>query len=485
MRLYTLLKDVTISQTNIADFSAEITGLTDHSGKVSKGCAFVCVSGIKHDGHDYIERAVLCGASVIIAERMTDALQEGGVPYEITPSGRKALALMWSARYRYPHREMRMFAVTGTNGKSSTCTILRGILETAGLPTGLIGSIRNEFAGQELPGDCMTTPDPEKLFALLRQMRDLGAKAVVMEASSHALALDKLYGVEFDIGVFTNLSPDHLDFHPTMEDYAAAKAKLFRMCKIGLVNYDDRYKDIITKGATCELKYYSAERAVDYAAKEIEYSGEMGVQYMLLARNELFRIESPLIGIFGVYNTLAAAAAAYESGVHSFAIYDGIKAVTGIAGRAERIAAPKGYSIYIDYAHTPDALEKMIRELNRIKKGRLITVFGCGGDRDKSKRPLMGRAAASLSDLTVITTDNPRSEDPDAIINDIIAGVDGGQITIVRDRKKAIEYAMQTAKKDDIVLIAGKGHENYQVLNDGMHPFSEKDIIKQIIESES
>ena len=483
MRLYTLLKDVTIEKTNIADFSAAVTGLTDQSGKVAQGMVFVCVPGIRHDGHDYIERAVLCGAAVIVAERMTDALKEGGIPYVITPSARKALALMWSAYYEYPHRQMKMFAVTGTNGKSSTCAILRSILEKAGYPTGIIGSISNEFAGVRLEGDCMTTPDPEKLFSLLHRMKDMGAKAVVMEASSHALALDKLYGVTFDIGVFTNLSPEHLDFHPTMEDYAAAKAKLFRMCKTGLVNDDDRYKEAVTRGAVCEIRTFSIQKTADYAAKEIEYLGQAGIHYMFLARSELFRIDSPLIGRFSVYNTLAAAAAAYEAGVSSFDIHDGIAAVTGIAGRAEKIATPKGYSVVIDYAHTPAALENIITELNKLKTGRLITVFGCGGDRDKSKRPLMGRTAASLSDLAVVTTDNPRNEDPDAIISDILSGIDGGQITIIRDRKKAIEYALQIARENDIVLIAGKGHEDYQILSDGIHPFSEKDIIKRMIES--
>lgn len=484
MRLSVLLRDVPIEKTNIADFSATVTALTDHCDRVERGGVFVCVSGIRHDGHDYIERAVLCGAAVIVVERMTDALRAGGVPYVLTRDTRQALALMWSAWYGNPGRDLRLYAVTGTNGKSSTCAVLRSVLTAAGLPTGLIGSIRNEFAGRELPGNPMTTPAPELLFSLLASMRDMGARAVVMEASSHALALGRLCGLTFDAGVFTNLSPEHLDFHPTMQDYAAAKARLFAQCRVGLLNYDDPYTAQILPSCTCPVRTYSVGGSADYIAKEVEYPEGGGIEYLLLTRRELFRVASPLVGRFSVYNTLAAASAAYETGIPSAQIARGIAELSVIDGRMEPVVR-EPFAVYIDYAHTPVALEQAITEVARITPGRVITVFGCGGERDRGKRSLMGRVATALSALTVITTDNPRGEDPDAIIADILTGVDGGQMTVVRDREAAIAYALSAVSPGDAVLIAGKGHETYQILSDGMHPFSEREIVLKILDKKA
>lgn len=482
MRLYSLLKDVKIIRTNISDFSAGVSGITDSSKKVSAGCVFVCVPGITHDGHDYIGRAVLCGASVIVCERMTDEIVKSGIPYVLTDSSRRALALMWSAWYGNPQKSMTTFAVTGTNGKTSTCAFLSAILKCSGIKTGVIGSISNTLGGEVLEGGCMTTPDPELLFRLLAQMRDAGAGAVVMEASSHALALDKLSGITFDYGIFTNLTPEHLDFHPTMEDYAKAKSRLFRSCKTGIINADDGYHFMVTRNATCNIKKYSLkERAVDYFGFNIE-ADENSQEYLISSKKEVFGIKTQIIGTFTIYNTLAAAACAYECGIPSPTIYDGISSLSAIKGRAERLPCKRGFSVYIDYAHTPDALEKIIFELKKITKGRLIVVFGCGGDRDRKKRPLMGAIAVGGADLTVITTDNPRSEDPDAIIADILSGVDGkGNMAVVRDRKKALEYALSSAKEGDTVLVAGKGHEDYQILKDGVHPFSEHEIIEKIL----
>ncbi len=481
MRLYTLLKEVEIDYTNIADFSAQVEAITDRSDRVRPGCVFVCVSGIRHDGHDYIDRAAARGAAVVVAERPTDALRATGIPYVITRSTRRALARMWSAWYGHPERDLTLYAFTGTNGKSSSSAILRSILEHAGYPTGLIGSVSNEFGNLSLPTNPMTTPDPELLFSLLSEMRGAGARAVVLEASSHALALDRLHGLTFACGVFTNLCPEHLDFHPTMQDYAAAKARLFGMCKTGLANRDDRWYPAVTERASCPVRTFSVTQSADYTAKEVEFTPEGGICYLLMTRKELFRVESALPGMFSVYNTLSAAAAAYEAGVDAASIAAGIAAVKVVPGRMERIPNDRGISVYIDYAHTPAALENVLTELRRYHKGRLITVFGCGGDRDKQKRPFMGRVAAALSDLTVVTTDNPRTEDPDAIIADILSGMEGGKFAVVREREKAIAYALREASPGDTVLFAGKGHEEYQILPDGEHPFSEKEIIHKIL----
>lgn len=482
MRLYSLIRDVKILKTNISDFSAGVSGLTDSSEKVATGSVFVCISGITHDGHDYIDRAVLCGASLIVCERMTEDIVRLGVPYILTDSTRRALSLMWSAWYNNPQKSMRMIAVTGTNGKTSTCAFLASIFAKAGIKTGIIGSISNSVDGEVLEGGSMTTPDPELLFKLLDKMRSRGANAVVMEASSHALALDRLYGICFDHGIFTNLSPEHLDFHPTMSDYAKAKSKLFQNCKTGIANADDGYFPLVTQGARCVMRTFSLhERGADYFAYQREVKDE-GQEYLIACKKELFGVFTPTVGVFNVYNSLAAAACAYEFGIPSPVIQEGIASLRAICGRAEKLPCNKGFSVYIDYAHTPDALEKIIAELKAVTKGELIVVFGCGGDRDKQKRPLMGRIATDGADFTVITTDNPRSEDPDAIIADILSGIDGkGKMAVVRERKAALEYALSYAKPGDTVLVAGKGHEDYQILNDGIHPFSEKEIIDRIL----
>ena len=480
MQLGSLLCGVEIEETNIIDFSADIPFFTDRSSRVKAGCAFVCVSGICHDGHDYIAQALAGGAALIIAQRMTYAVSRSGTPYIITPDTRKALALMWSAWYSHPQKSLKLYAVTGTNGKSTTCALLRSVLESAGYPCGIIGSVSNEFAGKALPGNPMTTPDPELLYSLLAQMKNMGARAVVTEASSHALALGRLWGLHFEVGVFTNLSPEHLDFHVTMDEYARAKSKLFTMCERACGNADDPYFDKVTARARCPVRSFSVEGDADICAREVMLSSD-GIEYMMLTRSELFRIKSPLVGRFSVYNTLAAASAAYISGIPSGYISDGIARLECVPGRMQRIENSLGMYIYVDYAHTPRALETVLTELSAEKKGRLITVFGCGGERDRAKRPLMGRVSAGLSDLTVITSDNPRGEPPDAIISEIVTGAQGGTFTVIRDRAEAIRFALDTARENDTVLIAGKGHENYQIMSDGLHPFSDIQTVKSII----
>ena len=477
MRLYTLLRDVEILKTNIADFSCEVGEIVEHSDLLEPGCVFVCVTGIRHDGHDYIDRALLAGASLIVAERMTEELSASGAAYVITSDTRRALSLMWSARYGNPQKSLRLLAVTGTNGKSSTAYILRSILQAAGQATGMIGSINNEFGDLVLPNSPMTTPDPATLYKILAEMRDGGAQNVVLEASSHALALNKLYGITFDVGIFTNLSGEHLDFHPTMQDYACAKARLFSQSRVGIINADDGWAHVMSDGAFCPIRTFSVKGRADYTARDVSYLSDGGVSYYFTSRKEMFFLESALCGVFSVYNTLAAASAAYELGIGSEHIAAGIRALCSIPGRLERVENSRDIDVYIDYAHTPSALEAVISEVRRYARGRVITLMGCGGMRDKTKRPFMGRVASELSDLCVVTSDNPRDEDPDEIISQILSGIDGGKVAIIRDREKAIAYALSEARPGDTVLLAGKGHEEYQILADGVIPFSEKDIV--------
>ena len=479
MRLYTLLRDVEIIKTNVADLSCEAGKICEHSDEVHPGCVFVCISGITHDGHDYIDRACEGGASLIVAERLTEELISSGTAYVITPDTRVACAAMWRAYYGNPQRGLRLFGITGTNGKSSTAYVLRSILYAAGRRVGMIGSVKNEYADLVLPESPMTTPDPRTLYEILSKMRMSGAEDVVIEASSHALALGKLCGLTFDGGIFTNLSAEHLDFHPTMRDYAAAKSRLFQRCRVAVANADDPWAHTVTDGACCPVRTFSVKGKADYTAKEVDYPPSGGISYYFTSRKEMFSLESHLPGIFSVYNTLAAASLAYEIGIPPSHIAEGIRSLASIPGRMERVENAKGIDIYIDYAHTPAALETAIKEVRRYARGRVITLMGCGGMRDKAKRPFMGRVATELSDLTVVTTDNPRGEDPGEIITQILSGIDGGKAAIVRDREEAIAYALSEAREGDTLLLAGKGHEEYQILADGMHPFSEKEIIKK------
>ncbi|MBQ8696639.1 MAG: UDP-N-acetylmuramoyl-L-alanyl-D-glutamate--2,6-diaminopimelate ligase [Clostridia bacterium] len=477
MLLYTLLRDVEITRTNVADLSVQAGSIVEHSDRLEPGCIFVCVPGIRHDGHDYIDRAICIGASLIVAERMTEELLSSGAAYILVPNARRALCRMWSAYYGNPERALRLFAVTGTNGKSSTAYVLRSILQAAGEPTGLIGSIKNEFGSLVLPDSPMTTPEPETLYGILASMRDAGARSVVLEASSHALAMGRLYGVTFDVGIYTNLSPEHLDFHTDMAEYARAKARLFSQSRVGVVNADDSRAHIMSDGASWPIRTYSARGRADYSARDIRYPAQGGVAYYFTSRKEMFFVESPLRGTFSVYNTLAAASAAYEWGIGGEHIVNGIRDLRVIPGRLERVENCRDIDIYIDYAHTPAALEAVICEVRRYARGRVILLMGCGGMRDKSKRPFMGRVASELCELTVITTDNPRGEDPDEIIAQIVSGIDGGKVAIVRDREEAIAYALSEAVAGDTLLFAGKGHEDYQILADRVIPFSDREMI--------
>lgn len=454
----------------------DFDSVVSDSRKVTTGGVFVCLEGKTADGHAFIKDATERGAAVAV---VSHAVKDSPIPFVVVDSVRSAYATLMNNLSGRPGDRLRLFAVTGTNGKTSVSTFLREIFKTAGYKAALVGTI----------GGNMTTPDPDVLYPLLRRLADDGTQIVVMEASSHALALKKLAPLSFECGMFTNLTMDHGDFHRTVQDYFEAKASLFEQCKAGIFNIDDKYGRYLFDRRSCKNVYgISALEApvlnADFSARNIVFN-ENGARYELAAPSEIFRIWTDMPWKFAVYNTLTAAACAYISGVEYKYIQQALSSIKCISGRLERYNPGGSYAgyprIYIDYAHTPDALENSLKALRGImKQGEKLTVlFGCGGDRDREKRPVMGRTAAELADFTVITSDNSRSEEPCDIISDIEAGIpDGAEYITITDRREAIGYALSQASEREILLLAGKGHEEYIIDKTGKHFFSEKEILE-------
>jgi UDP-N-acetylmuramoyl-L-alanyl-D-glutamate--2,6-diaminopimelate ligase len=386
--------------------------------------------------------------------------------------------------YNNPSQALNLIGVTGTNGKTSITFLLGQILEAYGKKIGVIGTIENRIGERVLKSE-RTTPEAIDLQKLLAQMVEENVTDTLMEVSSHALALNRVSGSQFKIGIFTNLTQDHLDFHHTMENYASAKALLFQQCAVGIVNNDSPYKNHIIDGHTCRLITYGIETPSDYQATDIRITAQ-GVSYTLNYADTTYAIQVAIPGKFTVYNTLSVIAAARELGVPMEIIMETLAHAKGVPGRIQSIASPKGYSVIVDYAHTPDGLENVLETIKQFATGKITTVFGCGGDRDNTKRPLMGEVASRYSDYVVITSDNPRSENPYVILDQVEVGVKKHETPYVKieDRKQAIYFALQQAKKDDVVLIAGKGHENYQILNDRIIHFDDLEIVKDFLEEE-
>lgn len=494
MKLYELLSSVETFSYEMPN-DLEITGITSDSRQVRPGNLFVCIRGLHEDGHRYMQDALQAGACAVMTESGCSCVPDG-VAHITVPSTRSALAKLYHAWYGRPGDRLRLIAVTGTNGKTSVSFMLRAIWEASMEQCGLIGTVHCYSCGRLLDPRSsdglanMTTPDPEDLYRLLAEMAEDGAETVIMEATSHALALGKLDALHFEAAIFTNLTPEHLDFHGDMEHYFEAKAKLFEMCDLAIINRDDPWAEELAARAQCPVRFCSlrSERA-DYKAQEIENGGINGMSYRLLGKNVRMRLCCPIPGAFSVMNSLQAAVLALEMGKPPACIHDAIGTLNGIQGRMERVRLPleAEFSLFIDYAHTPDALENLLRAARGFcrEENRLVVLFGCGGDRDKSKRPLMGRLAAELADLAVITSDNSRSEDPLAIIDDILIGVrtvEHADYRVIPDRREAIRYVLINAKAGDIILLAGKGHETYEINGTGRHPFDERDIVTQIME---
>ncbi|MBQ6614247.1 MAG: UDP-N-acetylmuramoyl-L-alanyl-D-glutamate--2,6-diaminopimelate ligase [Clostridia bacterium] len=471
--------------------SLSISGVSSDSRRISPGDVFVALDGIRTSGSLYAGEAEKSGAAVYIGERYTEGLH---IPQLITKNARRTLAYTYANLCGNPQKKLKIIGVTGTNGKTSTAYMLRTILAHSGYKTALIGTVKSMILEDEyIPtssGEAMnnfitmTTPDPESLYPAMREMCDRGVEVLVMEASSHALALEKLAPIDFEIGIFTNLSSEHLDFHGDLENYLSAKAKLFEKCKKGLVNADDDAFSKISEQAKCKLISYAIRKKADYHACQIRTNGVFGSEYVIHSANARFKIKTRIPGDFTLYNTLAAACAAREMGIDLVQVQNALFSLEGICGRLERI--PLGYldnffSVFIDYAHTPYALENLLRSVRSFRSAgqRIVTLFGCGGERDREKRPHMGAVATSMSDYVIITSDNSRTEDPEKIISDIVSGVgDAKNYTVIKDRKAAITFAVESALEGDIILLVGKGHEHYEIDKDGLHPFSEKEIVQ-------
>jgi UDP-N-acetylmuramoyl-L-alanyl-D-glutamate--2,6-diaminopimelate ligase len=456
----------------VGDGGIEISELEYDSRKASPGTLFFCVRGQKADGHEFAPRVVEEGAAALVVER---ELTDLAVPQVVVEDSRAAMAPLAAAFYGHPTRELRVVGVTGTNGKTTTAFLVREILRAAEFPCGLLGTVKQVVGGVEKEV-VRTTPEAIELQATFRQMLEGGDEACAMEVSSHAMALHRADAIDFEVALFTNLTQDHLDFHADMEDYFLAKRKLFEAGPgTAIVNVDDPYGRRLASEFECVT--FSAEgNGADYSAREVEFDAS-GATFSV---GEM-RLRTGLPGHFNVANALGAFAAAEAMGVGSEIAAVGLARAARVPGRFEPIDEGQGFSVLVDYAHTPDSLENVLRAARRLTTGKLISVFGAGGDRDRDKRPKMGRAAAGLSDLVVVTSDNPRSEDPEAIVAEVAAGAEGAkELEIVIDRRKAIALALGRAEPGDTVVIAGKGHEQGQEFEDGRKiPFDDREVARE------
>lgn len=464
------------------DLNIEVSSIEYDSRKVKEGSMFVAIKGFKTDGHEYIQSAIESGAKVI-------AVQEGMYDVESIPEQivvviakdtRNLLALASCNFYEHPSREFKLVGVTGTKGKTTTTYMIKSILEKAGKKVGLIGTIANIIGDKEIPAD-RTTPESSDLQKLFREMADEKVNVVVMEVSSHSLELQRVAGLTFDFAVFTNLTQDHLDFHETFDNYLAAKAKLFQVAKEGFVNCDDMYASRLMKLANCPITTYGIDNNPFVSARDIIITNSYS-EFKLPFNKILQKIKVGIPGRFTVYNALAAICVCIKLGASVESIILGLDGVK-VPGRSEVVPNLRGFTILIDYAHTPDSLENIIKACKTYTKGNVICVFGCGGDRDRAKRPMMGEISGKLAAYTVITTDNPRTEEPEAIIHEIENGIKKtkGKYKIVVDREKAIEHALRKAAKNDLVIIAGKGHETYQEINGVKNHFDDREAIQKAL----
>ena len=479
MKLLELLKDIPVLESNVS-MDLEIGQVVYDSRKVTPGCLFVAVTGFAADGNRFIPMALQKGAAVVVTAKKPE--QE--VPYVLVPSDRQALALLGCNFYGHPAKSMKMVGITGTNGKTSVTLLLKHVLEkTLGARVGLIGTTANMIGEEIIPTE-RTTPESFELQGLFARMRDAGCTHVVMEVSSHAIALDRVGGVRFDAAGFTNLTEDHLDFHKTMDHYCDTKAELFRRCEKGVINADDSYAQRFLDAATCEVLTTAVAGEGGLKAENLELRAD-GIDFTAIMNGEKVPVSLGIPGRFTVYNALTVLGLAVSLGISLADSAAALADAPGVKGRVEVVPTPgTDYTVLIDYAHTPDGLENVLSSVRGFCKGRLISVFGCGGDRDPIKRPIMGRIGAELSDIAIITSDNPRTEDPEAIIRDITPGADeaGKPYEVVVDRIEAIRRAMSVAKQDDIIVLAGKGHETYQEIMGVKHHMDEREIVAQLLE---
>lgn len=469
----------------------DIKGLEKNSKEIKKGFMFIAIKGFSVDGHEFIDSAIENGATVVMVEEGCD-LKKLKIPEDVTllmvKNTREAMAICASNFYGNPSSYFKLIGVTGTKGKTTTTFMIKDILEKAGKKVGLIGTIATYINGEKIKDSDRTTPDSLELQQIFKQMVDAGVEVVVMEVSSQSLKLHRVTGSEFDIVLFTNFSEDHISEkeHPDMEDYFNSKMKLFEMCKTGIVNADDIYSIKIPKlFPDSDIVTYGIDNAANLLAKDITITNSSAdFKVKIKDRNE--RVKTDIPGRFSVYNSLAAISVAQKFGVDSEVIKQALEEVR-VPGRSELVDNELGLTIMIDYAHSPESLQSILKATKSYTKGKVICVFGCGGDRDTGKRPIMGEISGMNADYTIITSDNPRTEDPEKIVEQIEEGIKktNGKYEVVVDRVEAIKKAIQIATNKDIIILAGKGHETYQEINGKKYPFDEKEIIKDILKKDN
>ena len=480
MKLSEIIKDLEVLSAT-ADMDTEIGGVSYDSRRTEPGDLFVAVKGFTSDGHRFIPTAMEKGAAAVLCED----IPADGTPYVQVRDCRLGLALASRNLFGDPAGEMTIIGITGTSGKTSSSYLIKHMLETkAGAKVGLIGT-NGHMIGQEFLHSEYTTPESYELQKLFRRMADAGCTHVVMEVSSHSLALERVAGVRFDVALYTNLSQDHLDFHHTMEEYAAAKKKIFSMCSAACVNADDAWADYMTQDADCPLLRFGVENEdADLRAEKVALSAS-GVRFEACFGDESADTSLAIPGLFSVHNALGVMAVGLVLGLPLEDCAAALRSAKGVKGRLESVPTDGDYAVIIDYSHKPDALENVLKTLRPVTRGRLIVLFGCGGDRDRLKRPIMGAIAADLADLCIVTSDNPRTEEPEAIIDEIMEGFRGKATSVLRicDRREAIRTALDNARAGDVILLAGKGHEDYQIVGHEKHHMDEREIVAEYLES--
>jgi len=456
----------------------EINKIQYDSREIKQGDVFFCIEGYNVDGHKYVQSAINNGAVAIVCQKNIEIDSE--VCVLKVQKSRRALAVGAANYYGNPSHNMKMIGITGTNGKTTSAFMVKAILESAGYKVGLIGTIANYICDKKIHTE-RTTPESLELHELFKEMLDSGVDYCVMEVSSHSLFLDRVYGIEFCEGIFTNLTQDHLDFHKTFENYFNAKLKLFMSSKSSVINIDDTYGAKAFSLITGSKLSYGLNQNVDIMASNIKMHSR-GSNFTMMYKNNSFEIELSIPGNYNIYNALGSAVACLNQGVDAAVVKIALKKLQ-VPGRCElaRNNYNLGFEIILDYAHTPDALENILKTVREFTKGKLISVFGCGGDRDKTKRPIMGKIGTALSDFSLVTSDNPRTEEPMEIIKDVARGIEKDNYEIVENRRDAIKRAIEIASPGDVIVIAGKGHEDYQVLKDKTIHFDEREVISDIL----
>ncbi|MCI6331480.1 MAG: UDP-N-acetylmuramoyl-L-alanyl-D-glutamate--2,6-diaminopimelate ligase [Lachnospiraceae bacterium] len=485
MKVFELVKDFEYEVIN-GDINREISTLVSDNRKLTKDCVFVCIEGANFDGHSVVNDAFKCNAAAVIVMKNVEVPKDIDTAVIKVKDTREALALASAAYFSYPTKEIKVIGVTGTKGKTTTTYLIKSILENAGYKVGLIGTIETIIGDEHIPSK-NTTPESYVLQETFRKMADNGIEVCVMEASSQGFLMKRTLGTEFEIGIFTNLEPDHIgpNEHDSIENYMECKSMLFRQCKAGILNADDEHLEGILKGHTCEVFTYGMSENADYRASNVklfEEKGVLGISFSVNGRiNTDVAIDMP--GKFSLYNALTAVSVCSYLGIKEDAIKSALKSAK-VKGRIEMVPVSDDFTLMIDYAHNAMALESLLTTLKEYESGRLVCVFGCGGNRAKSRRFEMGEVSGRLADFTIITSDNPRFEEPLDIIADIVTGIEktDGEYIKIPDRKEAIKYAIENGRKGDIIVLAGKGHEDYQEIKGVKYPMDERVLISEVLE---